>query len=72
MLDSPEDMLRQRNNKFNDIDKISEDEAEYEDDESIGSGLNRRRKSKKPTVTGFRRLQKESLRATEDGTIDDE
>ena len=41
---SPDDEARNRN-KF-DIDKISEDEAEYDDDESLVSGQ-RRRTSKK-------------------------
>lgn len=52
IIDSPDDIAKVKNNKFNEIDKISEDDAEYEDDDSQGSGLARRRgKSKKCTTT---------------------
>ena len=50
LLDSsPDDYNpKGKNNKFKEIDKISEDDAEYEEDDSqIDGGLSRRMKSKK-------------------------
>lgn len=49
LLDSPDDLTKNRN-KFDKFDKISEDDAEYEDDESQASGRIRRRRSKRISV----------------------